>query len=335
MHTYKLHSKLVSMLRGEQGQFIERVLSRSGKNCDALGALVGVTGHTVRDWRKERARISLVAMRLFSKTAGVPVPKQIRIYDRYAHTRAAGMLGGQAMIAKYGRVGGDEEKRKVAWRSWWQEKGRHEESKILFKRKKISYPRKSARLAEFVGILMGDGGISARQVVVTLHSETDKEFGQYYASLCESLFGIRPSANKIKRWKAVNFVISRTELVDYCHKLGLPIGDKINNRLDIPAWIQENPIYARFCLRGLIDTDGSVFDHRYTVGGKQYSYKKLDFCTLSKPLLASAYKVFLANGMRPYIAQGKKLRLESQKDVKRYFEIIGTLNPKHLKRYAH
>lgn len=254
-------------------------------------------------------------------------------FNKIEHLRVAGAKGGFATFAKYGSVGGDPQKRKAAWRAWWNEIGRFKESKILYKRKKIKSPQHCARLAEFVGILMGDGGITTRQVTITLHSETDREFAVYYSNLCEFLFDVRPTIIKIKRWKAVNLVVSRTELVEYCHELGLPIGDKIRQGLDIPLWIKENQAYSRACLRGLVDTDGSVFTHRYRVNGKQYAYKKLDFCTLSKPLLQSAYGIFVANGMRPYIAQGKKLRLESKLDIKRYFEIIGTNNAKHLKRY--
>lgn len=247
------------------------------------------------------------------------------------HLRRAGRLGGRALIAKYGRVGGDKEKRKIAWRAWWQSGGR----KIygnFYDRKPIKYPRKSVKLAEFVGIMMGDGGISARQVVVTLNSETDIEFAQYYRDLCFGLFGIIPHTVKLK-CKAINLVISRTDLVEFCHTLGLPIGHKIRQGLDVPDWIKRNSAYARECLRGLVDTDGSVFTHRYRSAGKFYQYKKLDFCTLSKPLLKSDYDIFIDNGMHPYISQGKDLRLESRKDVERYFQVIGTSNPKHLKRY--
>lgn len=72
------------------------------------------------------------------------------------HLRRAGRLGGRAIVAKYGKVGGSEEKRKAAWRAWWENGGR----KIygdFYKRKPIKYPGRSVKLAEFVGILMGDG----------------------------------------------------------------------------------------------------------------------------------------------------------------------------------
>ena len=327
-------NKYISFPTGGQAALMKRAFNKGNFDVGQLARRFGVSSRTVRDWKRGKYRIPLRVLMEISRLAKVPIPGDVVMIDRTEHLRSAGAKGGAAVIAKYGHVGGDQQKRREAWQAWWEDDGRRRESKILYKRKKIRYPRKSAQLAEFVGILMGDGGISARQVVITLHSETDREFADYYRNLCSELFGVRPRISKIKRWKAINLAISRTDLVEYCNRLGLPIGDKIKQGLDVPAWIKENKAYSRACLRGLVDTDGSVFDHRYRVNGKQYTYKKLDFCTLSRPLLESAYKIFLANGMKPYIAQGKKLRLESKHDIKRYFRVIGSSNQKHLKRYA-
>jgi DNA-binding XRE family transcriptional regulator len=328
-----LSSDLLIYDAGQQRTLIERVIRRSGKNCAQLATVFGVSGRTVYDWRRERCKISLVFAKKLARFANIPLPRPLRTQSRYAHTSGAGRLGGQAIIAKYGVVGGDQAQRKAAWQRWWKEQGQYLPSKILHKRKTINHPRPSNKLAEFFGILMGDGGISARQVVVTLHSETDRAFAQYYRRLAYQLFGVRPQLVKLKHAKAVHLVISRTDLVEWLHERGLPIGHKIKHGLDVPTWIKNNPRYSRFCLRGLIDTDGSVFAHQYRSGGKRYSYKKLDFCSLSTPLLRSAYTIFQANGMKPCVSRGKKLRLESQADMARYFRVIGSSNPKHLKRY--
>lgn len=318
---------------GAQRNFVVSVLQHSRLSVDQIAKRLSVSGRTVRDWRREKHNMSLASARELAKIGGAKIPADVTIYDRREQLRNAGILGGRALFKKYGRVGGDKEKRKEAWQRWWLEKGKLLPSKILYQRKAIKYPARSVKLAEFVGILMGDGGISRRQVTVTLHSETDREFARYYSNLCESLFGVCPSITKIKNCKAVNVTISRTDLVQWCHKLGLPIGHKIRQGLDIPDWIKKSPEYSRACLRGLVDTDGSVFTHTYRVAGKEYRYKKIDFCTLSRSLLQSAYVIFRANGMKPYVAQGKKLRLESENDVSQYFKVIGSSNPKHLRRY--
>lgn len=236
-------------------------------------------------------------------------------------------------MKKYGHVGGDPEKRKAAWRKWWQEKGRFQNHSILQVRP-IREPEFSVNLAEMVGILLGDGGISKYQVVVTLNAVTDKEFIVYVAKLFKKLFGVAASIHQVRGTLAMNIVVSRTNLVKFCvEKLGLKIGNKVRQQVDIPDWIKGNKKFEIACVRGLVDTDGSIFTHRYKSNGKYYSYKKFDYTSVSRPLLRSAYEILKSNGLHPRPYRGKSLRIDSIADMKKYFEIFGTSNPKHLKRY--
>lgn len=130
-----------------------------------------------------------------------------------------------------------------------------------------------------------------------------------------------------------DIVVSRVELVRYLHSLGLPIGNKVKQQFDIPEWIKRNQRFAVACVRGLVDTDGSVFMHNYISKGRQYHYKKLSFTSRSLPLQMSVAKILTDLGMRARVS-GYDVRLDSIADVQKYFSIIGSHNPKHLKRYA-
>src|SRR3989338_6336081 len=134
---------------------------------------------------------------------------------------------------------------------------------------------------------------------------------------------------------ADNIVISRTELVQFCvNKLGLKIGSKVRQQIDIPLWVKERKSYRIACLRGLVDTDGCVIKHRYSVKGKKYCYKKLSFTNSSVPLLRSVFEILSTLGMKPRVTNnGKEVRLESQSDMERYFRLVGSNNPKHLNRW--
>ncbi len=322
--------KYVSAGKGELMHFFDQV--QKTVSIGEIADLFGVSERTVRHWRNERSRVPLIAVKRLAHIANVQLPRDLLIQDRLSHLSRVGRLGGRAVALKYGHIGGDMEKRKTAWLKWWEEGGK-EKYGDFYDRKSINKPKHSAKLAELCGILMGDGGISSRQVVVTLDSETDKEFASYVSALFSELFGVKPSVRKIKNARAVSMVVSRTELVDWLKGLGLPVGNKLRQGLDMPFWIKDNPVYSRACVRGLVDTDGSIFLHRYYSSGKRYTYKKLDFCSLSPALIETVYLILCKNGMNPYVSQGKKIRLESQKDVERYFEIIGTSNPKHLRRW--
>ena len=98
--------------------------------------------------------------------------------------------------------------------------------------------------------MMGDGGISERQITVTVHISDDREYANYVAGLISGLFDVPVSRYYLERKNVIAVVVSRTELVDFCHKkLGLPIGDKLANHFDIPSWIKKaldtgRPVFA-------------------------------------------------------------------------------------------
>ncbi len=99
-------------------------------------------------------------------------------------------------------------------------------------------------------------------------------------------------------------------------------------------WIKENKNFSLACIRGLVDTDGSVFRHTYRVKGTIYEYKKLAFSNSSLPLINFVYSELIACNIRARKAQqNKNVRIDSIDDMARYFKYVGTHNPKHLKNY--
>lgn len=274
----------------------------------------------------------LTCVHALSQRARIPVPKNIVVRNRYEHARKAGMKGARAVIAKYGRVPIDEIHRKSQWRKWWEKEGQFRQPP-QFQAKLIHKPGKSVELAEFIGTMMGDGGLSRYQVTITLHHIDDREYVDFVSKRIQKLFHIKPALYHVPKSSVFNIVISRSEVVKYLHSLGLPIGNKVRQQFDIPVWIQKNKKYVIACVRGLVDTDGSVFTHSYISKGRRYHYKKLSFCTHSRPLQYSVAKILADIGLRARIA-GYDVRLDGVADVKKYFMIIGSNNPKHLKRYA-
>jgi hypothetical protein len=129
-------------------------------------------------------------------------------------------------------------------------------------------------------------------------------------------------------------VISRIELVHFLEEVGLSRGSKVHAQIDIPEWIKANNTYLIPCVRGLVDTDGCIFNHRYVSKGKEYSYKKLDFTSGSNPLRETVYAFFKELGMHPRYSSQRGVRLESKKDIQAYFKVVSSSNPKHLNRYA-
>lgn len=314
---------------GKQRAFLERVAEEM--TVAEMARISRCSERAVRDWRREKFSIPLTAVHSLSKRSGVQVPKSMGERDAYAHIAKASRIGLATVIKKYGHIPRDEKYRKEQWRAWWEASGKFKKNPIL-KSKAVHRPKHSEKLAEFVGIMMGDGGISEYQIVITLHHIDDLEYSKFVVDLITKLFKVTPSIYPSPKNSVNDIVVSRKELVRYLHELGLPIGNKVKQQFDIPEWIRRNRIFSIACLRGLIDTDGCVFTHRYKVKGKWYAYKKLSFTSASKPLRKSVYILLRECEFYPRIA-GSNVRLDRAEDVERYFSSIGSHNPKHLRRY--
>lgn len=328
-------SERVAFPRGKQKEFLlaaKKALNLSGEK---IAKLLRVSNRTLTDWQREKFLISLNAVKIILEKTKNKMPKNVRIKNPFWYTRKGAKAGGLAVYKKYGRIGGNPKYRKKKWCEWWEKEGKYKKHPIIGVTKSIKKPQFSKGLAEFVGIILGDGGISKYQVVITLHSEDDREYSQFVLSLIKKLFGVDASISYRKKDLAINLTISRRELVKFCiEKLGLKQGDKVEQQVDVPGWIKENKQYAVACARGLVDTDGSVFTHRYQVNGKFYNYKKISFTSHSKPLLLSVFKVLDNLGISANIRKNMQdIRIDGQADVKKYFKLVSSNNPKYLKKY--
>lgn len=325
------YGKRVSFSNGAQTRFIISLEKALGFDLSELASIAKVHRRTIYDWKREKFSMSLSALKKMCLQAGIPIPRSIQVRDSFWYTSKGGRVGGLAVIKKYGRVPVDPAYRKAQWHKWWEHEGKFITRKIYtplpFKR-----PAISSELAEFMGIMIGDGGMSNYQVSIVLHHVNDREYGQYVVTLMKKLFGVAPTIRHISKISVNTYTISRTKLVKYLYGLGLVIGNKVRQQIDIPDWIKDKRQYQIACIRGLIDTDGSVVIHKYFSGSKYYTYKKLDFTSRSALLLRSVNGILTELGIKNGLRKDN-IRVEAQKDIKMYFDIIGSHNPKHLRRY--
>ncbi|MCX6704929.1 MAG: LAGLIDADG family homing endonuclease, partial [Candidatus Woesebacteria bacterium] len=103
----------------------------------------------------------------------------------------------------------------------------------------------------------------------------------------------------------------------------------------VPDWIQQKNEYRIACLRGLMDTDGGVFIHKYKVNNKYYSYRKICFTNRSVPLLRFVYDTLKELGLTAKIVdkvENKKVWLYNTHEVASYLAIVKSSNWR-LNRY--
>lgn len=200
-------------------------------------------------------------------------------------------------------------------------------------RKEIRQPKESSALAEFIGIMLGDGGLSGNhQVSISFNYKTDRAYADYISKISKQLFRLNSHIHRRKKSNGADIVLSSSNLVDFLRARGLRVGNKVKNQVAVPQWVSKNPLYAVTCLRGLMDTDGGLYYHTYISKGKTYRYLKLGFCNRSKPLLHFVSMVLTKLGYR-ISKSGDNLSIPSETEVKRYFAEIGSSNPKHLNKF--
>jgi hypothetical protein len=66
-----------------------------------------------------------------------------------------------------------------------------------------------------------------------------------------------------------------------------------------------------------------------------YCYEKLSFTSRSFPMLNSVKNILTELGIKSRITKnGYDVRIDAQRDVEKYFDIVGSHNPKHVMKFS-
>lgn len=201
---------------------------------------------------------------------------------------------------------------------------------------KINKPHYNEELAEFIGAVLGDGhvcfikeGKKKGVYVIRISGDLkkDKEYHLYLTKIIKKLFNLE--AKEITRKNGRFLDAYSKELVEFFIDMGIHPGNKIKNQSTIPNWILNEKSFLRTCLRGLIDTDGSI--HR--MSNKDPNLLRINFTNYNSTLLNDARNGLIKLGFTPSkIIIGKMFNLSKQKEIKRYVKEIGFKNQKHVRR---
>jgi len=200
---------------------------------------------------------------------------------------------------------------------------------------KVEHPSKSEKLAEFVGIHLGDGNIYVKdklvyQLRISGNLKDEKRYMLCYVKpLLKDLFGVNPKV-KVLNNNCIHVCINSKPLCEFLRSIGLKPGNKVEKNIGIPAWIFEHNNYVRACLKGLIDTDGSV--HR--LSNKDPHLVRICFKNLNKRLIHDVRKALMQVGFHPSKITNNNIFLTRKAEVRYYAEKIRFNNYKHITRFA-
>ena len=227
--------------------------------------------------------------------------------------------------------------------NWGQIKGGKsvKNRKNLFKNKKPKILcNKSKKLAEIIGIIIGDGNIHSipakgiYQVRVTGNSHLKEEtvyLLNYVKLLFEDVFKLSMG---VRKTKSGNYLYKQSkDLVFTLNKFGLPSGNKMFNNIKIPKWIINDKKYLIPCLRGIFDTDGYVYPKN-----KAHTYPTISISSAIPNLRNSITGAFEILGIRLSHWREKKnsaheAYLRTRNDNFKFYDTVSFNNPKHLAKW--
>jgi intein/homing endonuclease len=199
-------------------------------------------------------------------------------------------------------------------------------------------------MAEFVGVLLGDGSINVypgvrhtyRRVQITGNSEDDLEYGHYLCGLVERLFGVSPYFTLRRFERAFDVRLFKSEIVNYLTQtLGMKSSPKMG-RAVIPGAVLDAG-NAKHVLRGYFDTDGSVV---LTRNGRRENYPRLEMKVCASPMRRQLIGIVRDLGFRYLLspdsetARQVRVQINGYEQLRRWCDIVGFSNPKHARKAA-
>lgn len=195
------------------------------------------------------------------------------------------------------------------------------------------------RLAEFVGVMLGDGhigiyntkqGKTLYQLKVTLDSRNE-QYTNYVVSLMSEILSIEPKIFFKKNENAVDIKVYNKEKVLFAlEDIGLILSPKMNRAKIPPKFMAKNLI--PFVLRGLFDTDGCV--SHFNNNGQRYPRIEIRICP--SPMQEQFIGIVKLLGFK-YTLQNLegghvKIRISGREQLKKWFNEVGSSNLSYVKR---
>ncbi len=202
--------------------------------------------------------------------------------------------------------------------------------KMYQSRQWIRFPRKlTPLLSEIIGRHVGDGSITKATNCIKL-ATSDIAFAKLHSEEFNKTFGVKPAIIKAKG-KCFEVIINSKPLCILFNKIfEQPLGEKAKIAHEPKIIIKGGKTYEIPFLRGIADTDGSVWRTKS-------NRLAFEIGSISKRLIHDCQRILNSQGFSTYIFYVRdknyyRLRIPD-KDVTRLRAVIGFKNPSRWKRF--
>lgn len=323
----------VKVSKAVQRSFFSEIRLKSKTNWDILAKHIGVSGRTMRDWARAKYFVPLNSYQILSRQFGVELPKRFHLLSPFWYVTKGARKGALKRLELYGPPGNRDSRRQGGVMSQKRRREEPEKYRLLgcIVKKDFPTPTYSEEFAEMVGIILGDGAINNYQIRISLDRKVDREYAYFVGNLMERVFGERPSWIE-RDDNTISLTLSGAGLVEMLEKIGLHRGNKVKNQVAFPEWVLKERIYRIACTRGLFDTDGGLYFHRHRKWKDKRPYLGWNFTNYSRPLIGGVRETLLMCGLESAEIDKKQLYMYSLDKIVRYFQVIGSSNPKNWEK---
>ncbi len=189
----------------------------------------------------------------------------------------------------------------------------------------------SEKLAEIIGIMLGDGNVYRKQYAVRVcgHIRNDETYlMSTVKKLFRDVFGVELKGYRHEKMNELILYTYSKFVVKNLEEYGIESGNKKINGCRIPEWILRDEKCITACVRGLFDTDGCVFKRNGKLKIELYS----GIGPLRESFLAAMKKLGFDKEWKRSDRDVKTYGLYSERDVKRFINIVNFNNPKHIRK---
>lgn len=324
-------SRIFFLEVAERDKYFASLKETSGLSFKVLSQRLEISQRHLTDIKRGAYSLPVSIANKISDEFGLRLPDEIEVRDDYWYAKKAGKIGWKKHYELYGHIPATYESRRKGGLS--SLKTHKINNTGFFLLKEIKTPAKNSKLAEIFGALAGDGGLSSRQMHLYLNLKKDKPYACILIRLINELFGIEVSQMIRKVDSVLVLTVSSTKLVTFLKKNGLPIGNKVKQKIDVPGWVYLHKSWVKAFLRGLFDTDGCTYVDRHKYGNKTYSHVCVAITNYSDKLLLNVQRLLQNLGYKPTLNNKRNILLRRENDVIKFFSEINPHNNAHKEIY--
>lgn len=307
-------------------KYFSELKEKSSKSWLSISDELEISNRQLTDWKNGKCSMSYQAATIIKKKYNIDLPEKIQIKKDRWHLTDSAIKGGKRRYQLYGQIGSLASRRKGGINAIKVLQHKNTNFRLA---KKITIPQKDVILSEIVGAFIGDGSISKSQARIYLNLKTDKLYAQHLASCIRNIFDINVTVSYQNKRSTVEIWTSSVSLVKYLHKIGLPIGDKNKQGLDVPQWILKNKKFYIACLRGIFDTDGCTYIDKHCYKNKIYKNIGIVYTTYSPKLISTISRLLSDLGYTPTLKSKNRVFMRRKYEVMDFFDKIRPANKRH------